>query len=154
MSVCLKILIGLRVDINISIVGNVRFESWLFSLEIIICTQLASQLSYNVDKLKIIMNRKDMTYLIIKLKFNHPTQHDINCIGKNLTQNNVFIIYWENQVQSSKYQSYLGILQLEDLISLPVPQNVLQLLAFFKSITWLHLFPLPYIYNPWVSLQS
>ena len=44
------------------------------------------------------MNRKDTTYLIIKLKFNHPTQHDINCIGKNLTQNNVFVIYWENQV--------------------------------------------------------
>ena len=71
------------------------------------------------------MNRKDTTYLIIKLKFNHPTQHDINCIGKNLTQNNVFVIYWENfpkrksnilgelsiELEKMKYQSsYLGIL--------------------------------------------
>ena len=41
------------------------------------------------------MNRKDTTYLIIKLKFDHPTQHDINCHNINY-YNIVFVIYWEN----------------------------------------------------------
>ena len=57
--------------------------------------QLASQLSYKVDNLKVAMNRIDTTYLIIKLKFDKPTQHNINCNNINY-YNIVFVIYWEN----------------------------------------------------------